>query len=57
MKARIKSTSSERSKPASKVLGRSAVTGRFVMKPASKAGSISVREARAAVAHLRSGKK
>jgi hypothetical protein len=32
-----------------KVLGRSAATGRFVLKPASKRGSISIREANTAV--------
>jgi hypothetical protein len=33
----------------SKVLGRSAATGRFVLKPATKGGSISIREANTAV--------
>jgi hypothetical protein len=34
---------------AGKVLGRSAVTGRFVLKPASKPGKLSMREAKTAV--------
>ena len=33
----------------SKVLGRSAATGRNVLKPATKGGSISIREANTAV--------
>lgn len=34
---------------AGKVLGRSAVTGGFVLRPASKAGKLSMREAKTAV--------
>jgi len=34
---------------AGKVLGRSAITGRFVLKPASKPGKLSMREAKTAV--------
>ena len=57
MKTRTEATSSKRSNPARKVLGRSAATGRFVMKPASKPGSISIREATAAATHLSNAKK
>lgn len=39
------------------VLGRSAATGRYVLKPASKTGAISLRDAKTAVAHLSNGKK
>ncbi len=39
------------------VLGRSAATGRVVLKPASKAGSISVRDAAAAVRRIHEAKK
>jgi len=34
---------------AGKVLGRSASTGRFVLRPASKEGKVSMREAKTAV--------
>jgi hypothetical protein len=34
---------------AGKVLGRSAIAGRFVLKPASKPGRVSMREAKTAV--------
>jgi hypothetical protein len=44
-------------KSRSQVLGRSAATGMFVLKPASKGGSISLSEARKAVRTIRSGKK
>jgi hypothetical protein len=40
-----------------KVLGRSAATGRFVLKPATKAGSVTQREAKTAVKSLRDGRK
>jgi hypothetical protein len=41
----------------SKVLGRSAATGRFVLRPASKPGSISVREAQTAASNVAGKKK
>ena len=44
-------------KHGSAVLGRSAATGRFVMTPASKRGSISVKEAKAAAKSITSTKK
>lgn len=44
-------------KQSSNVLGRSAATGRVVLKPASKAGSISVSEAAAAIRRLHEAKK
>ena len=45
-------------KPAKRaVVGRSAATGRFVLKPASKGSSISVDTVRAAVKRLRENEK
>lgn len=38
-------------------LGRSAATGRLVLAPASKTGSVTLKQAKAAVASLRSGRK
>ncbi|MGA9581010.1 MAG: hypothetical protein WBR13_03445 [Allosphingosinicella sp.] len=40
-----------------RVLGRSAATGRFVLKPASKRGSITVREAKTAASSVATRKK
>lgn len=40
-----------------KVLGRSAATGRFVLKPATKAGSVTQREAKTAVKSLSGSRK
>jgi len=39
------------------VIGRSTATGRFVLKPASKHGSISIKEANTAVRIVSSAKK
>jgi hypothetical protein len=39
------------------VLGRSAATGHLVLKPASKSGAVSLKDARAAVASVLNGKK
>ena len=44
------------SKQGSTVLGRSAATGRFVLAPASKSGSVTLKKAKAAVTSLRNGK-
>ena len=47
---------SKAAKQPSSVLGRSAATGRYVLAPASKLGSISLKQARTAVESLRNGK-
>lgn len=52
-----KPVNSEPSKHAARVLGRSAATGQFVLRPASKTGSISIAAARAAVKSLNNKKK
>lgn len=49
MSMRAHSTASKSGKSEGAVLGRSAATGRKVLKPASKTGSISTRAAAAAV--------
>jgi len=48
MATRSDTASNKAGKHESTVLGRSAATGRFVMTPASKRGSISIQEAKAA---------
>jgi hypothetical protein len=57
MATRPQSNSAKSGKPAGSVLGRSAATGRYVLNPASKAGSISVRDAKTAATHISSNKK
>ncbi|WP_426009311.1 hypothetical protein [Caulobacter sp. DWR2-3-1b2] len=57
MAAKIASSSATFSKQSDTVLGRSAATGRFVLKPASKSGTISLKQAKAAVANVRNNKK
>ena len=52
-----KSVSGRDSKYKPDVVGRSAATGRFVLKPASKRGSISIKEANTAVRSVSSEKK
>jgi hypothetical protein len=52
-----KTRNSENGKDAVRVLGRSAATGHLVLLPASKAGSISIRAANAAVKSVNSKKK
>jgi hypothetical protein len=44
----------ERSKA---VLGRSPVTGQFVMRPASKVGTVTLRDAKIAVSKVRNDRK
>lgn len=44
-------------KSGARVLGRSAATGRYVLSPASKGASVSVKEVTAAVENLRSKQK
>lgn len=39
------------------VLGRSAATGRLVLSPASKSGSVTLKMVRAAIENLRNGHK
>ena len=50
------STSHKNGKHGSEKLGRSAATGRFVLKPASKPGSISLEQASTAVKSVNSQK-
>jgi hypothetical protein len=57
MATRSDTIGSKAGKHGSVVLGRSAATGRFVMTPASKRGSISVKEAKAAAKSVTSTKK
>ena len=57
MATRSDTVGSRPGKQESAVLGRSAATGRFVMTPASKRGSITVNEAQAAAKSVTSGKK
>jgi hypothetical protein len=57
MAAKIASTSTKVSRAAGTVLGRSAATGRFVLKPASKSGMISLEKAKAAVTDVQNSKK
>lgn len=57
MATRSDSISHKPGKHSSAVLGRSAATGRYVMMPASKAGSVSVEKAKAAVKNVNSSKK
>lgn len=52
-----KSASTAKSNADDAVLGRSAATGRFVLKPASKTGAISLKQARIAVANVQNQKK
>lgn len=51
------STSTKNTASRGIVLGRSAATGQYVLKPASKNGSVSLSEARSAVSGLKNGKK
>jgi hypothetical protein len=51
------SPSRKTTKSGSQVLGRSAATGMFVLKPASKGGSVSLSDVRKAVRTIRTGKK
>jgi hypothetical protein len=51
------SSSGKGAKHASKFMGRSAVTGQFVLRPASKAGTISLKEASSAVKSISRKKK
>ena len=46
------STQKKGNKTKSKVLGRSAATGKFVLRPASKGGKLSMRAANTAVKHI-----
>lgn len=39
------------------VVGRSAATGKFILKPASKPGAVSIKRANTAVKSVRSGTK
>lgn len=57
MATRSDTLSSKPSKQGNAVLGRSAATGRLVMTPASKRGSISVKEATAAAKSVSGSKK
>ena len=57
MTMRPHSTGAKSGKPNGSVLGRSAATGRFVLSPASKTGSISVKAASTAVRNVIARKK
>ena len=57
MATRSDTVSNKVGKHGSAVLGRSAATGRFVMTPASKRGSISIKEAKAAAKSVTGNKK
>jgi hypothetical protein len=57
MASRSDLASSKQGKHGTSVLGRSAATGRFVMAPASKRGSISVDKAKAAAKSVAGDKK
>jgi len=49
--------SSNSAKQAAAVLGRSPATGRLVLKPASKGGTITIRAAQLAARNVRNGHK
>jgi hypothetical protein len=51
------STSSRKSGGDAKKVARSAVTGRFVLEPASKGGNITIAKARSAANTIHSSKK
>ena len=51
------SLSRKTGKSGAQVLGRSAATGMFVLKPASRGGSVSLSDVRKAVRTIRAGKK
>ena len=57
MTTRTEAATTKSSKHGATVLGRSAATGRFVLAPASKSGSVTLKKAKTAVASLRNGKK
>ena len=57
MTAKMASMSAKTPRNGDAVLGRSAATGRLVLKPASKVGAISLRQAKAAVTSLQDSKK
>jgi len=52
-----KPLNSPQSKHAARILGRSEATGKFILRPASKTGTISIAAARAAVKSVNSKKK
>lgn len=51
------STNGKEGKHDARVLGRSAATGRFILRPASKVGSITIKEANTAVKSVSHKKK
>ena len=57
MATRTDSATTKSPKHGATVLGRSAATCRFVLAPASKSGSVTLKKAKTAVASLRNGKK
>ncbi|MBW8859200.1 MAG: hypothetical protein JF570_05560 [Caulobacter sp.] len=57
MTSKIASTAAKGAKNSGAVLGRSEATGRFVLRPASKTGTISLREAKTAVSNVQNSKK
>lgn len=57
MSTRTQTMPSKATKSSGSVLGRSEATGRFVLKPASKPGIVSLRDAKAAVSTVRGSKK
>ena len=56
MATRTESTTTKSSKHGATVLGRSAATGRLVLAPASKPGSVTLKKAKTAISSLRNGK-
>ncbi len=56
MATRPKSAGGKPAKQDREILGRSAATGRFVLKPASKPGTISLAQATAAVRRIQEAK-
>ena len=57
MAIRTETATTKSSKHGAAVLGRSAATSRYVLAPASKSGSVTLKKAKTAVASLRNGKK
>ena len=56
MATRTESSRGKSPKHGAPVLGRSAATGRFVLAPASKSGSVTLSKAKTAVTSVRNGK-
>jgi hypothetical protein len=57
MASKSSDSPSRKTTRSAQALGRSAATGMFVLKPASKGGSVSLSDVRKAVRTIRAGKK